>query len=278
VPVRNPRARCALARDLRKGDGSVDTHAHATMTAPPAPSPRAARAEQAVKVYGNGPAAVRALDGVTVDLAAGDFTAIMGPSGSGKSTLLHCLAALDSLTSGRVFLGGTDLGALDDRRLTLLRRQRIGFIFQSFNLLPALTAIDNITLPLRIRGQDPDQEWIDHLCGITGLRGRLRHTPAELSGGEQQRVAAVRALASRPEVIYADEPTGNLDRRASASLLQFLRDAVTGFGQTVVMVTHDPAAAAYADRVIFLADGSLASELAKPTRDRVLDAMRELGT
>ena len=251
-----------------------------SLTAAPAPrlaSPvPAARAEEAVKVYGSGPAAVRALDKVTLDLAAGAFTAIMGPSGSGKSTLLYCLAALDGLTSGRVFLGDTDLGALDDKRLTLLRRERIGFVFQSFNLLPALTAIDNITLPLRIRGQKPDQAWIAQLCGSIGLKGRLRHTPAELSGGEQQRVAAVRALASRPEVIYADEPTGNLDRRAAEGLLQFLRAAVSGFGQTVVMVTHDPGAAAHADRVVFLADGALAGELMRPTRDRVLDAMKEL--
>jgi putative ABC transport system ATP-binding protein len=237
---------------------------------------QAARAEEAVKVYGQGEAAVHALDGVTLDLAAGRFTAIMGPSGSGKTTLLHCLAALDSLTSGRVFLGETDLGPLGDECLTLLRRERIGFVFQSFNLLPALTALDNITLPARIRGQDPDRAWIDHLCGTVGLRGRLGHLPAELSGGEQQRVAAVRALASRPEVIYADEPTGNLDRRSTESLLRFLRQAVTDYGQTVVMVTHDPLAASYADRAVFLADGAVAGELAEPTRDRVLDSMREL--
>jgi putative ABC transport system ATP-binding protein len=238
---------------------------------------QAASAEEAVKVYGQGEAAVHALDGITLDLAAGKFTAIMGPSGSGKTTLLHCLAALDSLTSGRVFLGGTELGALDDKRLTLLRRERIGFIFQSFNLLPALTALDNITLPARIRGQDPDRAWIENLCGTVGLRGRLGHLPAELSGGEQQRVAAVRALAGRPEVVYADEPTGNLDRRSTESLLRFLRQAVTDYGQTVVMVTHDPLAASYADRAVFLADGAVAGELAEPTRDRVLDSMRELG-
>jgi putative ABC transport system ATP-binding protein len=254
----------------------VDTDANPAPARRPGRPAQAARAEAAVKVYGTGQTAVRAVDGVTLDLAAGAFTAIMGPSGSGKSTLLYCLAALEGLTSGRVFLGGTDLCALDDKRLTLLRRKRIGFIFQSFNLLPALTAIDNITLPLRIRGQVPDQAWIDHLCGITGLRGRLRHAPAELSGGEQQRVAAVRALASRPEVVYADEPTGNLDRRASEGLLQLLRGAATGFGQTVVMVTHDPVAAGYADRVVFLADGALAGELTRPTGDRVLDAMKEL--
>ena len=237
----------------------------------------AARAVAAVKVYGRGDAAVRALDGVTLELAAGRFTAIMGPSGSGKSTLLHCLAALDNMTSGQVFLGETELGGLGDRRLTLLRRERIGFIFQGFNLLPALTALDNIVLPLRIRGRQPDQAWLDQLVGMTGLGGRLRHRPAELSGGEQQRVAAVRALAGRPEVIYADEPTGNLDRRASENLLAFLRRAVTGLGQTVVMVTHDPAAAAAADRVVFLADGAVAGELAAPSRDQLLDALKDLG-
>jgi putative ABC transport system ATP-binding protein len=236
-----------------------------------------ARVVAGVKVYGHGTAAVRALDGVTLDLAAGRFTAIMGPSGSGKSTLLHCLAVLDSLTSGRVFLGETELGGLSDRRLTLLRRERIGFIFQGFNLLPALTAMDNILLPLRLRGRRPDQAWLDHLIGLTGLGGRLRHRPAELSGGEQQRVAAVRALAGRPEVIYADEPTGNLDRRASENLLVFLRRAVTEFQQTVVMVTHDPAAAAAADRVVFLSDGAVAGELAAPSRDQLLDVLKDLG-
>jgi len=256
----------------------MDTAAPAPATAaalPPVPLP-AARAVAAVKAYGRGAAAVRALDGVTVDLAGGAFTAIMGPSGSGKSTLLHCLAALDDLTSGQVFLGETELGALDDKRLTLLRRQRIGFIFQSFNLLPTLTAAENITLPLRIRGQQPDQAWIDQLVGIVGLDGRLRHRPGELSGGEQQRVAAVRALAARPEVIYADEPTGNLDRRASEDLLAFLRQAVTEFRQTVVMVTHNPMAAANADRVIFLADGHIAGELADPALAGVLDAIKKL--
>jgi putative ABC transport system ATP-binding protein len=259
-----------------KETGSMDTHTQAAAAARPALSARAAHAVAAVKVYGHGETTVRALDGVTLDLAAGFFTAIMGPSGSGKSTLLHCLAALDGLSSGQVFLGGTELGALDDKSLTLLRRERIGFIFQSFNLLPALTAIDNITLPLRIRGQRPDPAWIDHLVGIVGLRERLRHRPAELSGGEQQRVAAVRALASRPEIVYADEPTGNLDRRTTGDLLTFLRRAVTEFGQTVVMVTHDPVAAAFADRVVFLADGRVAGQLAEPTGARVLDALKDL--
>jgi putative ABC transport system ATP-binding protein len=254
----------------------MDTRVQTAVTGQPAAPGPAARAASAVKVYGHGETAVRALDGITLELAAGSFTAIMGPSGSGKSTLLHCLAALDTLTSGQVFLGETELGALDDRRLTLLRRQRIGFIFQSFNLLPALTAIDNITLPLRIRGEDTDRAWLEHLVTVAGLGQRLRHRPAELSGGEQQRVAAVRALASRPQVVYADEPTGNLDRRTSEDLLGFLRRAVSGYGQTVVMVTHDPAAAAVADRVVFLADGTAAGELAEPTQARVLDAIKEL--
>ena len=243
---------------------------------PPATSRPAARAIAAIKIYGNGETAVRALDGITLDLAAGCFTAIMGPSGCGKSTLLHCLAALDALTSGQVFLGETDLSALDDRRLTLLRRERIGFILQSLNLLSALSAIDNITLPLRIRGHDLDQPWIDHLVTVAGLGRRLRHRPAELSGGEQQRVAAVRALACRPQIVYADEPTGNLDRRTSDDLLGFLRGAVHDQGQTVVMVTHDPVAAAVADRVVFLADGQVAGDLHEPTLDRVLDTMKEL--
>ena len=236
----------------------------------------AARAVSAGRVYGTGNTAVRALDGVTVELAQGAFTAIMGPSGSGKSTLLHCLAALDTLSSGQVFLGETELGVLGDRALTLLRRERIGFIFQAFNLLPTLTAAQNITLPLRIRGQQPDHDRIDHLVEITGLRSRLGHRPAELSGGEQQRVAAVRALAARPEVIYADEPTGNLDRRASEQLLGVLRQAVTELGQTVVMVTHDPAAAAVADRVVFLADGHVAGELSAPAVGSILDVIKEL--
>jgi len=236
-----------------------------------------ARAVAAVKVYGHGDAAVRALNAVTLEVAAGRFTAIMGPSGSGKSTLLHCLAALEGLTSGYVYLGETELGGLGDRQLTLLRRERIGFIFQGFNLLPPLSALDNILLPLRIRGQRPDKAWLDQLVGLTGLGDRLRHRPAELSGGEQQRVAAVRALVGRPEVIYADEPTGNLDRRASENLLAFLRHSVTEFGQTVVMVTHDPAAAAIADRVVFLADGAAVGELAEPSLEQVLDALRDSG-
>ena len=244
--------------------------------AQPADPMPAVRAEAAVKVYRQGEAEVRALDGISLELAAGQFTSIMGPSGSGKSTLLHCLAALDSLTSGRVFLGGTDLTGLGDRDLTLLRRARIGFVFQSYNLLPALTVLDNITLPARIRGEKPDRAWIDELVSKTGIAGRLAHRPAQLSGGEQQRVAAARALAGRPDIVFADEPTGNLDSHASAELLAFLRAAVSEYGQTVVMVTHDPAAAAAADRVVFMADGQLAGELGSPTRSGVLDAIARL--
>jgi putative ABC transport system ATP-binding protein len=236
----------------------------------------AARLMAAVRVHGHGDTAVRALDGITLDLTAGQFTAIMGPSGSGKSTLLHCLAGLDTLTSGQAFLGSTDLTALTDRQLTVLRRERVGFIFQSFNLLPALTAIDNITLPLRIRGERPERAWIDHLVAVVGIESRLRHRPAELSGGEQQRVAAIRALAGRPDVVFADEPTGNLDRRSSEDLLRILRDAVADLGQTIVMVTHDPVAAAAAGRVVFIADGRRAGELAEPSADAVLDVIKDM--
>ena len=237
----------------------------------------AARAVDAVKVYGSGDAAVRALDGATVAFEAERFTAIMGASGSGKSTLLHCLAGLDRLTSGQVLLGDVDLATLDDRRLTHLRRDRVGFVFQAFNLVPTLTAEENITLPMDIAGRRPDREWVDRVVDAVGLRDRLGHRPSELSGGQQQRVAAARALASRPDVIFADEPTGNLDSRASADLLGFLRRAVAEFGQTIVMVTHDPIAAGAADRVVFLADGRVVDDLAAPTSDRVLDRIKALG-
>ena len=249
------------------------------MTAPTtAPAAAAARAVDAVKVYGTGDAAVRALDGVSVDFDAGRFTAIMGASGSGKSTLLHCLAGLDRLTAGRILVGGVDLGTLDDRRLTLLRRDKVGFVFQAFNLLPTLTAAENITLPLDIAGRRADQAWVDVVIDAVGLRDRLGHRPSELSGGQQQRVAAARALASRPDIVFADEPTGNLDSRASAELLEFLRRAVGEFGQTIVMVTHDPIAAGYADRAVFLADGRVVDDMAAPTAERVLDRIKELGT
>jgi putative ABC transport system ATP-binding protein len=230
-----------------------------------------------VKVYGQGDAAVRALDGVSVDFAPGQFSAIMGPSGSGKSTLMHCMAGLDSITSGQVFLGDIELSRLHDKELTRLRRDNIGFIFQSYNLVPTLTAAENITLPMDIAGRKPDREWVDRLVDTVGLRQRLSHRPSELSGGQQQRVAAARALASRPSIVFADEPTGNLDSKSSTEVLQFLRTSVQEFNQTVVMVTHDPTAASYAERVVFLADGRIVDEMTSPTAERVLDRMKSLG-
>ena len=241
------------------------------------PGTSAARAEDAVKVYGKGETAVRALDGVTVSFSAGAFTAIMGPSGSGKSTLMHCLAGLDSLTSGRVLVGETDLSGLDDKALTILRRDRVGFVFQSFNLVPTLTARENITLPLSLAGKKPDDAWLDSVIDSLGLRDRLSHKPAELSGGQQQRVACARALATRPDIIFADEPTGNLDSKASAEVLTFMGNSVRQLGQTVVMVTHDPVAAGYADRIVFLADGRIVDEMLDPSAQKVLDRMKCLG-
>ncbi|GAA0807743.1 ABC transporter ATP-binding protein [Spirilliplanes yamanashiensis] len=229
-----------------------------------------------VKVYGRGDTAVRALDGVTVGFGRAEFTAIMGPSGSGKSTLMHCLAGLDTATSGQAMLGGTDLTRQGDRVLTKVRRERIGFVFQSFNLLPQLTAARNITLPLDLAGRRPDRALFDHLVGVLGLADRLGHRPSELSGGQQQRVALARALVARPEVVFADEPTGNLDSRSGAEVLSFLRTSVRELGQTVVMVTHDPTAAAYADRVVLLADGRIAGDLAQPDRATVTEALQSL--
>jgi putative ABC transport system ATP-binding protein len=237
----------------------------------------AARAVQITKTYGTGEAGVRALDGVSIAFDVGRFTAIMGPSGSGKSTLLHCVAGLDRPTSGKVHIGDVDLTTLNDRELTLLRRDRLGFIFQSFNLLPTLTAAENIGLPLRIAGRKPDAFWVDSIVDTLGLRPRLGHRPSELSGGQQQRVAAARALAGRPEAVFADEPTGALDSRSSAELLRFLRLAVRELNQTVVMVTHDPTAAGYADRVVFLSDGRVVDEMTEPTADAVLDYLKQLG-
>jgi putative ABC transport system ATP-binding protein len=238
----------------------------------------AARVTDLTKVYGTGETAVRALDGVSLSFAAGQFTAIMGPSGSGKSTLLHTMAGLDNPTSGSIQLGEVEITSLSDNRLTHLRRDKLGFIFQAFNLLPTLTALENITLPLAIAGRKPDQYWLDTVIDTVGLRPRLGHRPTELSGGQQQRVAAARALASRPEVVFADEPTGALDSRAAAELLGFLRDAVHRLGQTIVMVTHDPVAASYADRVVFLADGRIVAEMEAPTAESVLDYMKTLGS
>jgi putative ABC transport system ATP-binding protein len=236
----------------------------------------AARASDVWKTYGSGEAQVVALRGLTVELARGAYTAIMGPSGSGKSTLMHCLAGLDSVTRGEVFIGDTKVTGLRDAGLTKLRRTKVGFIFQQFNLLPTLTAAENILLPLSIAGRKPDKEWYDTIVDTVGLRDRLGHRPSQLSGGQQQRVACARALVSRPEVVFADEPTGNLDSRSGAEILGFLRRSTREFGQTIVMVTHDPVAASYADRVIFLADGSIVTELTSPTPDSVLDTMKRL--
>ena len=243
------------------------------MTSPTLTS-AAARAEGLSKVYGTGDAEVRALDDVSVAFYRGRFTAIMGPSGSGKSTLMHVCAGLDDATTGTVFIGDTDLTQLSDKDLTRLRRDRIGFIFQAFNLVPTLTARENVTLPLDIAGRKPDQEWLDRIIDMVGLRDRLGNRPSQLSGGQQQRVAAARALVSRPEIVFADEPTGNLDSRAGAEVLGFLRDSADTHGQTVVMVTHDPTAASYAHRVIFLADGQIVDEMSEPTADRVLERMK----
>ncbi|GAA3856640.1 ABC transporter ATP-binding protein [Streptomyces sedi] len=233
----------------------------------------AAEATQLSKVYGEGETRVVALDGVSVGFARGRFTAIMGPSGSGKSTLMHCMAGLDAITTGSARIGDTELSTLGDRQLTKLRRESVGFVFQAFNLLPTLTALENITLPMTIARRRPDRQWLDTIVDTVGLSGRLSHRPAQLSGGQQQRVAVARALASRPEIIFADEPTGNLDSRSGAEILGFLSDSVRELGQTVVMVTHDPVAAAYADRVVFLSDGRLTDELLGPTAESVLDRM-----
>jgi putative ABC transport system ATP-binding protein len=241
------------------------------------PTAAAARAIDVTKVYGSGEAAVHALDGVSVGFGAGEFTAIMGPSGSGKSTLMHCVAGLDTVTSGTVLIGDTDLSSLDDKRLTLLRREKIGFIFQAFNLVPTLTALENVTLPLALAGRKPDEGWLDTVVGTVGLGNRLEHRPSELSGGQQQRVAVARALASRPEIIFADEPTGNLDSRTGAEILGFMHRAVAELGQTIVMVTHDPVAAGYAERAVFLADGRIVDEMRDPTAERVLDRMKQFG-
>ncbi|WP_395659505.1 ABC transporter ATP-binding protein [Nocardioides sp.] len=248
------------------------------MTAPhpeamPAP---AARVRNLVKTYGSGAALVTALDDVTLDLAAGEFTAVMGPSGSGKSTLMHCCAALDTADSGQVFIGDQEISRLKDKALTRLRRDEIGFVFQSFNLVPTLTAEENIKLPLAIAGRGADEEWYDTVIATVGLGDRLSHRPNELSGGQQQRVAVARALASRPRIVFADEPTGNLDSRSGAEVLELLRRSVDEHGQTIVMVTHDPVAAAHTDRVVFLGDGTVVGELRSPTREHVLEVMNRM--
>ncbi|MFF9815710.1 ABC transporter ATP-binding protein [Streptomyces sp. NPDC014006] len=244
---------------------------------PPGSAPAdvaAARARGLTKAYGQGEAAVLALDAVDVDIARGRFTAVMGPSGSGKSTLMHCLAGLDTVSAGQVWLGDTEITGLRERELTRLRRDRIGFMFQSFNLIPTLSALENITLPMDIAGRRPDRQWLDRVVDTLGLRDRLGHRPAQLSGGQQQRVACARALVSRPELIFADEPTGNLDSRAGLEVLGFLREAVDSLGQTVVMVTHDPGAAAHSDVVLFLADGRIVDRMEHPTAEAVLERMK----
>ena len=237
----------------------------------------AASARAATKVYGLGAAGVVALDEVTVEFSRHTFSAIMGPSGSGKSTLLHCLAGLDKVTSGQIFIGDVELTRLSERQLTLLRRDKVGFVFQAFNLLPTLTAAENITLPLAIAGRKPDRAWVDRVVDAVGLGERLGHKPAELSGGQAQRVAAARALATQPAIVFADEPTGNLDSASGNELLGFMRRSVDEYGQTIVMVTHDPNAASFADHVLFLADGRIVDELADPTAEKVLDLMKQLG-
>lgn len=236
----------------------------------------AAHTQGLVKTYGMGDAEVRALDGVSIDIYEGEFTAVMGPSGSGKSTLMHCMAALDEASSGKVFIGDTDLSKLNDKKLTELRRDTMGFVFQAFNLVPTLTAEENILLPLSIAGKKPDPDWYSKLIDTVGLRDRLGHRPSELSGGQQQRVASARALASKPDIIFADEPTGNLDSTSGAEVLNFLRHSVNELGQTIVMVTHDPVAASYTDRVIFLADGKVVDDMRDPNTDEVLAHMAAL--
>ncbi|NTW40473.1 MAG: ABC transporter ATP-binding protein [Cellulomonadaceae bacterium] len=266
-----PGRRCLPSRQRPDEGEHVDLHTD--------PTAHAVRARGLTKVYGTGEAAVRALSDVDVDFAAGAFTAIMGPSGSGKSTLMHLLAGLDSATSGHAYLGGTELTGLDDTALTRLRRDRIGFVFQAFNLLPMFTAAQNITLPLELAGAAPDPAWLDTLVTTLGLAERLTHRPGQLSGGQQQRVAIARALIAKPDVVFADEPTGNLDSRAGAQVLSFLRRSVRELGRTVIMVTHDPSAAAYADRVVLLADGRIAGDISEPTPESVLaglDALRTL--
>jgi putative ABC transport system ATP-binding protein len=238
----------------------------------------AASTVNGIKIYGSGPTAVRALDHVSIGFPDGQFTAIMGASGSGKSTLMHCQAGLDTLTSGQAYIGDVELGSLSDKELTVLRREAVGFVFQSFNLIPTLTAAENITLPLALAGKKADRDWVDELIATVGLGDRLDHRPSELSGGEQQRVAVARALGTRPQIVFADEPTGNLDSRASGEILTFLRRAVRELGQTIVMVTHDPVSAGYADRVVFLADGHVIDELDSPTPSSILERIAQMGT
>jgi len=272
--VRRSSSRSAAVEAGPSVPSQRSTDAVIDLDAPVAP---VSRAGGLVKVYGSGDTQVTALRGVDVAFPPGQFAAIMGPSGSGKSTLMHCLAGLDSVTSGEVWIGGTEVSRLDDKRLTRLRRDSVGFVFQAFNLLPTLTALENITLPTDIAGRTPDQDWLDTVVDTVGLRDRLGHRPTELSGGQQQRVACARALAGRPEIVFADEPTGNLDSRSGGEVLRLLRESVDRFAQTVVMVTHDPTAAAWADEALFLADGRIVDRLEDPTAERVLERMKGFG-
>jgi putative ABC transport system ATP-binding protein len=246
-------------------------------TSEPATLTVAARTVEASKIYGSGDTEIKALDNVSVGFEQGRFTAIMGPSGSGKSTLMHCVAGLDTLTSGQVFIGDIDLTTLSEKELTKLRRDRIGFVFQAFNLIPTLNTGENITLPLDLAGASPDSAWVDEVIATVGLGDRLDHRPSQLSGGQQQRVAVARALASRPDIVFADEPTGNLDSSTSAEMLEFMQRAVSDFGQTIVMVTHDPRSASYSERVLFLADGRIVDDMDSPTTEAVFDRMKQFG-
>ncbi len=268
----------AASTKVRRVPGNeTDPARRAASQAPtPNPNPVAARTSALTKIYGDGDAQVVALDHVDVSFDQARFTAVMGPSGSGKSTLMHCVAGLDSPTSGQVFIGDTEIGGLSDAKLTELRRDPIGFIFQSCNLIPTLTALENIELPMAIAGRKPDPDWLNHVIDIVGLRERLSHKPSQLSGGQAQRVACARALVARPDIIFADEPTGNLDSTSSGEILSFLASSVADLGQTIVMVTHDPSAASYANRALFLADGHIVDDLADPTRERVLERVGQL--
>ncbi|MFG2291897.1 ABC transporter ATP-binding protein [Streptomyces sp. NPDC048603] len=263
----------SLSRSLSQSPSPAPAPARLLPSSGGSPTEPAARATGLTKVYGRGDTRVTALDAVSVEFGRGRFTAVMGPSGSGKSTLMHCMAGLDGVTSGSARIGGTELSSLSERQLTTLRREKVGFVFQGFNLLPTLTALENMTLPLRLAGRKPDPAWLEAVIATVGLGGRLGHRPAELSGGQQQRVAVARALVSRPEIVFADEPTGNLDSRSGAEILGFLGDSVRELGQTVVMVTHDPVAAAHADRAVFLADGRIVDDLTAPSSDAVLERM-----
>ena len=266
-----------MSEDTQEGSQEEASVQSVKEEAVPRPVQRiASRAVDVAKDYGTGSTAVRALDGVDMEFEAGKYAAIMGPSGSGKSTLLQCLAGLDQVTSGKIYLGDVDVTSLNEKHRTMLRRDKIGFIFQSFNLIPSLTAKENITLPMDLARRKPDAEWLNGLLDIVGLKDRLKHHPSELSGGEQQRVAAARALTSRPEIVFADEPTGNLDSRRSGEMLAFMRRAVKEFGQTIIMVTHDPIAASYSDQVVFLEDGKIVDLMEGPTVEKVLDRMKTL--